>query len=170
MAVILQTQRLNLRELNELDAPFILELLTDPSFLENIGDRGVSDLDSALNYIRTGPGDSYARNGYGLWLVELKDSGIPVGTCGLIRRDTLPAADIGYAFLPRYWGHGYAVEACAAVRDHALRTLAMPQLLAIVSPGNDASIKVLERIGLSFREMVRLGADAEQLKLYSLEA
>jgi ribosomal-protein-alanine N-acetyltransferase len=170
MAIILQTERLNLREITEPDAPFILELLTDPSFLQNIGDRGVSDLDSALNYIRTSPGDSYARNGYGLWLVELKDSHVPVGTCGLIRRDTLPAADIGYAFLPRYWGRGYAVEACAAVRDHALRTLAMPQLLAIVSPDNQASIKVLERIGLSFREMVRLGADAEQLKLFALDA
>ncbi|MGO4221431.1 GNAT family N-acetyltransferase [Lysobacter sp. TAF61] len=170
MAQVLQTARLNIREIDESDAPFILELLTDPSFLENIGDRGVSDLASAVNYIRTGPGDSYARNGYGLWLVELKDSRIPVGTCGIIRRDTLPAADIGYAFLPRHWGQGYALEACQAVRDHALRTLAMPQLLAIVAPGNNASIKVLERIGFNFRDTVQLTADAEQVKLYAVQA
>ncbi|HEY5851702.1 MAG TPA: GNAT family N-acetyltransferase [Lysobacter sp.] len=170
MTLILQTERLNVREITESDAPFILELLTDPSFLNGIGDRGVSDLASAVNYIRTSPGASYARNGYGLWLVELKDTHVPVGTCGLIRRDTLPSADIGYAFLPRYWGRGYAVEACQAVRDHALHTLAMPELLAIVSPANDASIKVLERIGLRFREMVQLSADAEHLKLYAVEA
>ena len=83
MSRILQTERLNLREINELDAPFILELLTDPSFLRHIGDRGVHDLESAVNYIRSGPGDSYARNGYGLWLVELKESHVPIGICGL---------------------------------------------------------------------------------------
>lgn len=170
MSRILQTERLNLREINELDAPFILELLTDPSFLRHIGDRGVHDLDSAVNYIRSGPGDSYARNGYGLWLVEMKDTHVPIGMCGLVRRETLPAADIGYALLPRYWSRGFAVEACQAVRDHAMKTLGMAQLLAIVAPDNDASVKVLERIGLRFRETVQLGDDAEQLKLYALEA
>ena len=160
---VLETQRLVLREIEPADAPFILELLTDPAFLANIGDRGVSDLPSAANYIETSPRASYARNGYGLWLVESKETGESLGMAGLVRRDTLPDADIGYAFLPRHWSKGYAVEACAAVRDHAMRTLAMPRLLAIVSPGNAASVKVLERIGLTFREDVRMGAGEVQL-------
>ena len=165
---VLETQRLVLREIEPADAPFILELLTDPAFLANIGDRGVSDLPSAANYIETSPRASYARNGYGLWLVESKETGESLGMAGLVRRDTLPDADIGYAFLPRHWSKGYAVEACAAVRDHAMRTLAMPRLLAIVSPGNAASVKVLERIGLTFRENVRMGAD--ELQLFAVDA
>jgi RimJ/RimL family protein N-acetyltransferase len=166
--LILQTQRLRLREVEEGDAPFILELLTDPSFRKNIGDRGVSDLDSAANYIRTAPRASYARHGYGLWLVELKDTGEAIGLSGLVRRDTLPGPDIGYAFLPRHWSKGYAVEACTAVREHAMRTLGLPRLLAIVSPGNAASVKVLERIGLRFQDTVRLGE--QDLQLFALDA
>lgn len=165
---ILETQRLRLREIEETDAPFILELLTDPSFLANIGDRGVSDLASAVSYVHNGPRASYARNGYGLWLVELKETGESLGMSGLVRRDTLPGPDIGYALLPRYWSKGYAVEACTAVRDHAMRTLGLPRLLAIVSPGNEASAKVLDRIGLRFQSIVNLGQD--DLQLFALDA
>ena len=168
--VILQTPRLRLRELDEDDAPFILELLNEPSFIANIGDRGVRTLDDAVGYIRKGPADSYARHGYGLWLVELKETGEPLGISGLMHRDTLPAPDIGYAFVPRHWSRGYAVESCSAVRDHALCTLALPQLLAIVSPGNDASVKVLERIGMNYVKMVKLPSSAEELQLFAIEA
>ncbi|MBF6023337.1 GNAT family N-acetyltransferase [Lysobacter niastensis] len=167
---ILQTPRLRLRELTDADAPFIFELLNERSFIDNIGDRGVRTLDDAVGYIHKGPGDSYARHGYGLWLVELKASGEALGVCGLMHRDTLPYTDIGYAFLPRHWSRGYAVESCAAVRDHALRTLAMPRLLAIVSPGNEASVKVLERIGLRFEGKVTLPQANEELELYAIDA
>jgi RimJ/RimL family protein N-acetyltransferase len=171
MTPVLTTQRLALRELQADDAPFILGLLNEPSFIENIGDRGVRTIDDAVRYIENGPRDSYARNGYGLWMVELRDIGEAMGMCGLIRRDTLPAPDIGYAFLPRYWNRGYAVESCTAVRDHALHTLALPRLLAIVSPGNEASVKVLERIGLHFQQLVRLSDDDDdELQLFSLDA
>ncbi len=164
---VLQTQRLALREMEPGDAAFVVELLTDPSFLANIGDRGVRDTDSAQGYIERWRA-SYARDGYGLWLVELRDSGELIGMCGIVRRDTLPAPDIGYALLPRHWSKGYAVEACSAVRDHAMHTLGLPQLLAIVAPGNTASVKVLDRIGLRFQETVRLGED--DLQLFALDA
>lgn len=164
---VLQTDRLALREMESRDAPFIVELLTDPSFLANIGDRGVHDLDSARTYIARWK-TNYARDGYGLWLVERRDTGETVGMCGIVRRDTLPAPDIGYALLPRHWSKGYAVEACAAVRDHAMRTLGLPRLLAIVAPGNAASVKVLDRIGLRFQDTVRVGED--DLQLFALDA
>jgi RimJ/RimL family protein N-acetyltransferase len=164
---VLQTQRLALREMQPHDAPFIVELLTDPSFLANIGDRGVRDLDGALAYIERWRAN-YVRDGYGLWLVELRDTGELIGLCGIVSRDTLPAPDIGYALLPRYWSKGYAVEACAAVRDHAMHTLGLPRLLAIVSPGNAASVKVLDRIGLRYQDTVRVGED--DLQLFAIDA
>ena len=165
--IILQTQRLSLREMEPGDAAFIVEQLTDPSFLANIGDRGVHDLDSAYAYIDRWRAN-YVRDGHGLWLVELRDTGEVVGMAGIVRRDTLPSPDIGYALLPQHRSKGYAVEACAAVRDHAIQALGLPELLAIVSPANAASVKVLERIGLTFRDTVRMGK--EDLQLFALEA
>lgn len=162
---VLQTPRLSLREMEPGDAPFILTQLTDPLFLANIGDRGVHDLDSAHAYIERWRAN-YARDGYGLWLIELRDTGEPIGMAGIVRRDTLPSPDIGYSLLPQHRAKGYAVEACAAVRDHAMQALNLPQLLAIVLPGNASSVKVLERIGLRYRENVRMGE--EELQLFAL--
>ncbi|MGO1069810.1 GNAT family N-acetyltransferase [Lysobacter sp. CA199] len=161
----IQTERLLLCELTPEDAGFILELLNEPSFIDNIGDRGVRDLDGAVRYILDGPVLSYARNGYGLWRVDLRESGEAIGLCGLLKRDTLPDPDLGYAFLPRYWSRGYAVEAGTAALRYGRETLALPRVLAITDPDNQPSMKVLERLGLSFERMVRLGE--EDLRLFS---
>ncbi|MEH6413956.1 GNAT family N-acetyltransferase [Pseudomonas sp. CGJS7] len=163
----IQTERLLLSELTPEDAAFILELLTEPSFLANIGDRGVRDLDTAVGYIQDGPVQSYARHGYGLWRVNLRDSGEAIGLCGLLKRDTLPDPDLGYAFLPRHWSRGYAVEAGAAALDYGLKTLALPRVLAITNPDNLASIKVLSRLGLGFQRMIRIGDN--DLRLFSTD-
>ncbi len=163
----IQTERLTLSELTADDAGFILELLNEPGFLGGIGDRGVRDIDTAVRYILDGPAASYARHGYGLWRVELRETGEPIGMSGLLRRDTLPEADLGYAFLQRHWSRGYAVEAGAAVLRHALQALALPRVLAIVNPDNDASIKVLERLGMRYQRMIRLGEDTRELRLFA---
>ncbi|KRA18000.1 GCN5 family acetyltransferase [Lysobacter sp. Root983] len=167
---MIETQRLTLDELAPPDADFIVELLNDPAFLANIGDRGVRDHADALRYIANGPAASYAKHGFGLWLVRDKASGERLGLSGLLQRDTLPDADIGYAFLPQYRGQGYAVEACTAVIAHAREPLRLPRVLAIVSPGNEASTRVLEKIGLRYQRRMRLSEDAEELLLYSTEA
>lgn len=164
---VLETERLNLRELHAGDAAFILELLNDPSFLQNIGDKGVRTLEDAVRYILEGPVDSYARHGFGLWLVELRDSTTPAGICGLVKRDTLPDADIGYAFLPRFWSRGYAFEAAAAVMSYAAGTLGLSRVLAITNSDNVSSIKVLEKIGLKFERLVRLSEDAPEIMLFA---
>ena len=169
MVTVIETERLTLVELTPADAAFILELLNEPSFLANIGDRGVHDLEGAVRYIE-GQVANYAKLGYGLWLVRRKDDGAAMGLSGLVRRVTLPDADIGYAFLPRYWGQGYAAEACAAVLAHAVGPLALPRVLAIVSPGNGASTKVLDKIGLAYQRTVQLGDDTEELLLYASDA
>ena len=114
----LETARLKLREFSADDAAFVLRLLNEPSFIEFIGDRGVRTLTDAERYLRNGPMASYRHHGHGLLRVSLKDGDIPVGMCGLVKRDTLPAPDIGFALLPDFWGRGYVTEAAEAVLEH----------------------------------------------------
>lgn len=166
---MIQSERLTLRELRADDAPFILELVNDPAWLRHIGDKGVRTLDDARAYIANGPAASHARHGFGLDLVELKTDATPIGICGLIKRDTLPDVDIGYAFLPQFRGAGYASEAVAAVILHAQESLALPRLAAIVSPDNHASIRVLEKLGLRFERMVRMSEGGPETKLFGRE-
>jgi RimJ/RimL family protein N-acetyltransferase len=149
-APVLETPRLRLRRLVAGDAGFVLEVLNDPSFIEFIGDRGVRDQAAARRYIEDGPAASHAQHGYGMDLVELKATAEPIGICGLVRRTWHELPEIGYAFLPRHRSAGYAYEAAAAVLSHALGALALPRVVAIVSPANAHSIRVLEKLGLRY--------------------
>ncbi|HNH26735.1 MAG TPA: GNAT family N-acetyltransferase [Anaerolineales bacterium] len=163
----IHSERLTLRPLGLDDARFIFELVNEPSFIQNIGDRGVRTLADAEKYIENGPLASYAKNGFGLLAVTLKETGEPIGMCGLIKRDTLEDVDIGYAFLPKFWLKGYAVEAARTVMGTA-KALGLKRVVAIVDPANTGSIRVLERLGMSFEKMVRLTADDIELKLFSV--
>lgn len=165
---VLETERLILRRLTEADDSFIFELVNQPSWLEFIGDKGVRSLADARDYIRKGPLDMYERYGFGMYLVELKHIGTPMGMCGLIKRDALPDADVGFAFLPEYWGKGYAYEAAAAVVGYAGRVLGLERVLAITSLHNDSSIRLLEKIGLRFQQVMSL-APKDQVKLFAKE-
>jgi RimJ/RimL family protein N-acetyltransferase len=167
--MILRTARLQLRELAPRDAPFILVLLNEPSFIQNIGDRGVRSLEEAHAYLVNGPIASYMRHGFGLYLVELVGTEEPIGICGILQREALPDPDIGFAFLPAYWGQGFAFEAAAAVRSYARRELGVGRLLAITSPRNDASIRLLEKLGFRFEGMTRLENDETELKVFADE-
>jgi RimJ/RimL family protein N-acetyltransferase len=166
---ILETERLLLRQFAAADAEFILQQVNEPSFIQNIGDRGVRTLDDARAYISDGPVASYEKNGFGLYLVALKESGESIGMCGLIKRDTLDDVDIGYAFLPKFWGKGYAVEAALAVKAYAKDMIGLKRIVAITDPANEGSIRVLEKIGLRFERMVRLSADDIELKLFGAD-
>jgi [ribosomal protein S5]-alanine N-acetyltransferase len=168
---VLTTPRLALERLTLADAPFILTLVNDPDWLRYIGDKGVHTLDDARRYLETGPLAMYARDGFGLLRVTLLESGAPIGMCGLLRRDTLPAVDLGFAFLPRHRGQGYAREAAAAVLEHAFGTLGVDRILAIVSFGNTRSEIVLGKLGFRPAGTVRLGAEDLQLfETYSLRS
>lgn len=159
---VCETERLLLRLLATDDAAFILALLNEPSFLENIGDKGVRNLADACQYLLTGPIKSYEQNGFGLWLVALKDTLMPIGMCGLIKREGLDAPDVGYAFLPEFWSKGYAVEAASAALFFARETLGLNHIVAITAPDNLPSIRVLDKLGLQFEKMILLpGASAE---------
>jgi len=163
----LTTARLRVRPLQLDDAAFIVALFNDAAFIRNIGDRAVRTDEDARDYIAGGPVASYARHGFGLCAVELIGSAVPIGICGLLRRDELPGPDIGFAFLPQYRGHGYAYEAAAAVAADARARLGLDTLLAIVSPGNDPSIRLVEKLGFRFERMIRLTSGAGELKLFA---
>jgi len=165
----LETDRLILRPMTEEDAEFMLELLNDPSFIHNIGDRKVRTLAGAKVYITKGPIASYAKHGFGLRLVVLKETGESIGICGLIKRETLDDVDIGYAFLPKFWSKGYAVESALAVKQYAHDVIVLKRMVALTDPGNLGSIRVLEKIGMKFEKMIRLSQDDIELKLFSVD-
>ena len=166
---ILRSDRLILSELTAVDAPFIIELLNDSGFLEYIGDKGVRNLDDARAYIENGPGASYRKNGFGLYRVALATDNVPIGMCGLVKRDGLDHADIGYAFLPQFRGQGYALESARVVLDHAWTVLNMDRILAVTTPVNKGSIRLLEQLGLHFDHLMRLPGDSHDVCLYVIE-
>ena len=165
--IILETDRLRLRRLTVGDAEFILRLLNEPSFVENIGDRGVRTIEDARAYILQGPVAMYEKFGFGLLLVEQKESGLPIGMCGLLKRDVLEHVDIGYALLPEFWSQGYALESASAVMSYAREKLGAQRVLAVVNADNQSSIRLLEKMGFHYEKMVRLSEDAPEIKLFS---
>jgi [ribosomal protein S5]-alanine N-acetyltransferase len=152
--LVCETPRLIIRRLDATDTPLILRLLNEPSFLENIGDRGVRSLDDALVYLTKGPFASYEQHGFGLSHVSLKAGGEAIGMCGLLKRDWLDAPDVGFAFLPEFWSKGYAYESSVGVIESARRTLGVTRVVGIVKPGNTGSIRVLEKLGMTFARTV----------------
>lgn len=166
---ILDTARLTIRTVEADDAPFYLELVNDPDFLAHIGDRGIRTLDAAREHIHKGPVCMQAALGHAIWLVALKDSGAAIGMCGLIKRDTLPEVDLGYAFLPAWRGRGYALEAARGTLAYARDALGLARMLAITSLDNTASGALLEKLGLRFDKIVHLTPDDPGTRLYTMQ-
>jgi RimJ/RimL family protein N-acetyltransferase len=166
---ILETDRLVLRRLSAEDAEFILELLNQPSFLRYIGDKGVRTTEDAVRYIQTGPVASYERFGFGLYLVEMKETKVPIGMCGLLKRDTLPDADVGFAFLPDYWSQGYAFEAASGVMTYGREVLGLRRIVAITSLDNDPSIRLLKKIGMKFEGLITPSEELGEVRLFGTD-
>ena len=167
--MILETDRLRLRKLSLDDAEFVLRLLNEPSFIQNIGDRGVRTIDDARAYILKGPIASYEKFGFGLWMVETRPTGVPIGICGLLKRDVLEDVDIGYALLPEFCSQGYALESASAVMSYASTKLGLKRVVAVTNSDNQSSIRLLEKMGFQYERMVRLSEDAPEIKLFAAE-
>ena len=163
---IIETARLGVDSLSTAYAPFILELVNSPGWLEFIGDRGIKTLADAESYIVNGPLASYEKNGFGLYLLVLKPGGISIGMCGLIKRDTLEHPDIGFALLPAYTGKGYAQEAASAVLQYAQETLGIKKIAAITLEKNHRSIQLLTKLGLLFEKKIKFNGNEEELMLF----
>ena len=159
--------RLCLREIRAEDAPFILEVLTDPDFMANVGDRGVHDLAAAQRYIADNMLASYRSYGFGLYIVELRANSAPLGICGLLRRNTHPDVEIGFAFVPRARGNGYALEAARATLDFGRDTLGLTRIVALTALHNRRSIQVLERLGFHHERKLRLAPEGPDWLLLS---
>jgi ribosomal-protein-alanine N-acetyltransferase len=168
MPVILETERLRLRTFTIADAAFVLALLNTPSWLQYIGDRGIKTLEQAQSYLANGPIMSYATQGFGLYLVELKDSDTAIGMCGLLKRDYLEYMDIGYALLPAYEGNGYAIEIVATTMNYAFTELHLMHLTAITNTNNLRSIKILNKLGFQLKEIITI--EDRELNLFIKDA
>lgn len=169
---ILETERLILREMvAEDDAEFILDLLNQPSFIKYIGDRNVRTVEEAKDFLETRYRASYAQHGFGLYKVELK-SQIPnpksqIGICGFVKRDTLPDADIGFAFLPQFEKQGFALESAQALMKYGAEILGLKRVLAITTQDNESSGRLLTKLGFKYDNLIESGG--EMLKLFSID-
>lgn len=169
MPAILETPRLVLRPARPGDAAFFLELMNEPAYLANIGDRGLRTLEDATGYIAERFTASYEQLGYGLYLVELKGGGrIPIGICGFVKRNVLESADLGFAFLARFCAQGYGYESAAAVLEYGRTTLGFAQVFGVTSRANRASIRLLEKLGFAFARAIALAGYAEESLLFSI--
>lgn len=166
---MIETERLLLRKFVKEDATFIVKLLNDPGWLKFIGDKGIESIGDAEKYIQNTLLKMYEELGFGFYLVALKDSGTPVGMCGLIKRDGLKDIDIGFAFLNNYTGKGYGDESARAVIQFAKEKLHLNRLAAITIPDNKASEKLLLKLGFQFDSLTKLPKDDEPVNLYIRE-
>ncbi|MDJ1474268.1 GNAT family N-acetyltransferase [Bacillus sp. LS15-K4] len=166
--IVLETERLVLRWFDIKDAPFILELVNDPAWIQFIGDKRIKNLEDAKKYILNGPVDMYNKMGFGLYLVERKEDFTPLGMCGLIKRDSLEDVDIGFAFLEKFRSKGYGFESASAVIDYGVQNLGMKRIVAITTIDNINSGKLLEKVGLQFEKII--SDSGEDLKLFGYNA
>ena len=165
---MIETDRLLLEKFTVDDAAFMLELLNTPSWLDFIGDRNVRTLDDAKQYILTGALTSYERFGFGPYMVTLKTSDLPIGICGLYRRDTLDDVDLGFALLPAYAGKGYGYEAASAVSNYAKTVLGLTRITGITKPTNQNSIRLLEKLGMCFENKISFANDGQENLLFAM--
>lgn len=164
--VVIETERLMLRELVPEDAPFYFHLVHTPDWLRYIGDRKIDSIGDAERYLLNGPIASYRQWGFGFYLMELRESEIPVGLCGLAKRDELEDVDIGFALLPQYTGQGYGYEAAVAMLDLAENALKLPRVIAITTSDNKRSIQLLRKLGMV--EEGTVGFAGEDMLLFGI--
>lgn len=166
--MIPETERLRIRPFSLTDAPFILELLNTPAWLEFIGDRGVRTIDDAEVYILNTPLRSYEQPGFGPYIVELKDTSTPIGQCGLHKRPAWDDIDIGFAFLPKYVGNGYGYESASAMVAYGRDVLGLTRLTGITKPTNQPSIRLLKKLGMRFEKKILFNTSGEESFLFGM--
>jgi len=166
---VIVTARLRLRQFELDDAPFIFRLLNEPGWKRFIGDRNITTDADARIYIETVLISSYMKHGFGLYAIDLKELALPIGMCGLVKREWLEDVDIGFALLDGYQGHGYALEAARATLQLARAVLGLSRLVAITTAANVRSIGLLRQLGLVYEKNIQQPGDADTLELYAID-
>jgi [ribosomal protein S5]-alanine N-acetyltransferase len=169
MKLLFNTAHLDIREFNEKDAPFIFELLNTPLWLQFIGDRNIHSVADAEQFLKNGYIFNYSKIGYSFYKVNLKDSFHSVGLCGFAKRDYLDHPDIGFAFLPEYYGKGFGFEAASAMLEYGFKNLVFNKIQAIVNTENEASVALIKKLGLTFVKTIIAPNDSKELMLFSIE-
>ncbi|MEO8439449.1 MAG: GNAT family N-acetyltransferase [Spartobacteria bacterium] len=164
---ILETERLLLQKLTPDDADFMFALMNEPAFIRNVADRGIRQCSDAAAYISEKILPSYANYGFGFYRVDLKESALPIGICGLAKRETLDDVDVGFSILERYWRKGYAFEAALAMMEYGRNTLGLKRITGLTSSQNEASIRLLEKLGLRFDRRVSVPGFGTESLLFS---
>lgn len=144
---MIETSRLNLRFCQLGDEQFVYHMYNQAECIRFIGDKGITDLEKARSYLNDNLIASYQNWGYGLYIMELKDTKQPIGLCGLVNREYLPIPDLGFALRNEFAGQGYAQEACKAVLIYCRDILGINELLAITKPDNTRSNRLLTSLG-----------------------
>ncbi|EMQ96159.1 ribosomal-protein-alanine acetyltransferase [Xanthomarina gelatinilytica] len=166
--MIAETNRLIISKLTLEDASFILELTNTPHFIKYVGNKNLKTLEDAKNYLKEGTLKSYKNFGFGFYKLQLKqEQNKTIGTCGLVKREQLDHVDIGFAMLPGYEGKGFGLEASKEILKLAKNTFKLTRILAITLPTNSNSIKLLEKLGLTYEKRVKPFEDDEELLLFA---
>ncbi|AOW20481.1 GNAT family N-acetyltransferase [Urechidicola croceus] len=167
--MLLETERLIISKMTVEYAPFILELLNDPDYIRFIGDKKVKTLKEAEKHIIEKYLENYNNQKIGFYLVSLKKDKTPIGTSGLVDREGLDCHDIGFAYLPKFRGKGYAYEAAKKILDYATNELKLNPIAAITTKDNIKSANLLERLGLKFEKLILIPNDSEELRLFKTQ-
>ncbi|MBO6881768.1 GNAT family N-acetyltransferase [Winogradskyella sp.] len=160
------TQRLHIRPVTTEDAPFILELMNTPKWIQFIGDRNVRTVEEAENYIIEKVLVQFNKHGYSNNVILRKDDNVKLGTCGIYHREDWEDPDIGFAFLPQYEGKGYAYEAANKLMHVAQQDYGLTELSGYTLEENAASRKLLERLGFSLKGLGNLPNSDDELLHY----
>lgn len=166
---IVETERLLLRHLTEEDAVFIVTLLNEPDWIKYIGDRGIRTVEAAKKYIEEGPISMYKEHGIGVYLIETKEEGTPIGLCGLLHRDFLKDVDLGFALLSQYWGNGYAFEAARATLTYGAEILGQRRIVGFTSLDNEKSANLLQKLGMKDEGTIKYASTSEDIRLFAIE-
>ena len=164
-----ETERLLLRATSLEDAEFIFELLNTPKWFQFIGDRNITSIKSAEDYINMHIVPIFSKNGFGNFTVIRKSDGRKIGSCGLYDREGVEGIDLGFAFLPAYEKQGYALESASKVKTLAVSDFNLSQISAITNPDNLGSQKLLNKLDFQFVKRISLPAAAEEILLYKWE-
>lgn len=162
----METERLIIQPTTLSDAPFLLELMNQPKWKANIGDRNLHTIADAENYIKEKMLPHFESHGFGNYIVRLKSNGTPIGNCGIYTRANLPDADIGYALITAYEGKGYALEAAQRMKRAALEDFKLSNLYGYTSKSNMASQNLLLKLGMQPFGTARFEGETEDLLRY----
>ena len=164
--MLIESDRLTLTKFTKNDAHFFYDLANDPDFIKYIGDRNVNGILDAEKYIADKIAPSYSLHNFGFYVVRLKEDNSPIGMCGLIKRDWMDYVEIGFAFLKKSRGNGYAIESSIAIKKHAKEYLKIPKLSAITDINNDRSGNLLEKLGFEYNSIITYPGENLKCKLY----